>query len=563
MSTTNIRARLFSGASAFALFVSALALIAMAPLAFAVGPIVTTTPATSITTNDATLNGLEGDADAIATAFWVSTSTYTPVGGVSPVLPPDVYSTGGLPAVASSTTFSAQLSSATVPAGLLPITAGTTYYFNAWSEDAGGVWTPGAVLSFSTMSAPTITNVTPISGTTLGGTSITITGTGFMTGAGVTVGGNAATSVVVSSSTSITATTPAGTVGPQDVVVTNTDTGAATSTAGFTYTTPVVAAPTVSSISPTSGTTAGGTTVTITGTNLTGATLVQFGTNPATGVVVSSSTSITATSPAGAAGVVDVTVTTPGGTSATSSADQFTYTTPVILAPAISNIAVSGISSTTATVTWTTTPAGSSQVAYGTTASYGASSTLNTTSTTTHSVMLTGLTEGTVYHFAVSSANGTGTTTSSDNTFVTQSTASSTPLTVTSTTPVKTSATADGTFANGWSWVMHITTPDNEDAFRMLFSDWTGPAGTFQGDNNVRISSPQSSNASTTATGIISPDNNYGAWMYLTGDAAAGTPGRQIDVTIEVRIPVGTAAGSYTTNFGANSVPQAATSTTI
>ena len=87
---------------------------------------------------------------------------------------------------------------------------------------------------------------------------------------------------------------------------------------------PTLAAPTVTSVSPTSGPAAGGTSVTITGTGLTGATAVKFGATAATGVVVNSATSVTATSPAGT-GTVDVTVTTPGGTSATSAADHFTY----------------------------------------------------------------------------------------------------------------------------------------------------------------------------------------------------------------------------------------------
>jgi hypothetical protein len=68
--------------------------------------------------------------------------------------------------------------------------------------------------------------------------------------------------------------------------------------------------------------------VTITGANLDSATAVDFGSTPAT-VTADSATSITATSPASSAGPVDVTVTTVGGTSATSAADQFTYgTTP-------------------------------------------------------------------------------------------------------------------------------------------------------------------------------------------------------------------------------------------
>ena len=68
---------------------------------------------------------------------------------------------------------------------------------------------------------------------------------------------------------------------------------------------------------------AGGTLVTITGSGFTGATAVDFGTIAGDGLDVVSDTTITADSPAGT-GTVDVTVTTPSGTSATSSADQFT-----------------------------------------------------------------------------------------------------------------------------------------------------------------------------------------------------------------------------------------------
>ena len=66
----------------------------------------------------------------------------------------------------------------------------------------------------------------------------------------------------------------------------------------FTYT--AAAAPAVTSLSPTSGSTAGGTLVTITGTGFTGATAVDFGATAATNVTVVNDTSITADSPAGA-----------------------------------------------------------------------------------------------------------------------------------------------------------------------------------------------------------------------------------------------------------------------
>jgi hypothetical protein len=87
-----------------------------------------------------------------------------------------------------------------------------------------------------------------------------------------------------------------------------------------------VAAPTVSGVAPASGPAKGGITVTITGTNFTGATSVAFGAKAAARFTVVSATQITVTEPAGTAGkVVDITVTTPGGKSATSSADRFKY----------------------------------------------------------------------------------------------------------------------------------------------------------------------------------------------------------------------------------------------
>jgi hypothetical protein len=87
-------------------------------------------------------------------------------------------------------------------------------------------------------------------------------------------------------------------------------------------------APTITGVSPSTGTTLGGTSVTITGTNLTGATIVDFGSNAATGVSVTNSTTMTATSPATTtAGIADVTVTTPGGVSTTGASDHFTYVT--------------------------------------------------------------------------------------------------------------------------------------------------------------------------------------------------------------------------------------------
>jgi hypothetical protein len=160
---------------------------------------------------------------------------------------------------------------------------------------------------------PAITSVSPSSGPTAGGTPVTITGSGFVTGATVSIGGVAATSVNVASATSITAVTGAHAAGPVDVVVT-TPGGTATSTGGFTY---VVPPPAITSVSPGSGPTAGGTPVTITGSGFVAGATVSIGGVAATSVVVASATSITAVTGAHAAGPVDVVVTNPGGATGT------------------------------------------------------------------------------------------------------------------------------------------------------------------------------------------------------------------------------------------------------
>ncbi|MGO9754833.1 MAG: IPT/TIG domain-containing protein, partial [Solirubrobacteraceae bacterium] len=84
-------------------------------------------------------------------------------------------------------------------------------------------------------------------------------------------------------------------------------------------------APIVSGISPPVGPLAGGTVVTISGSRLSAASAVDFGPVAAQSFAIVSDTQLTATSPAGS-GTVEVTVTTPGGTSAAgSSAEEYTY----------------------------------------------------------------------------------------------------------------------------------------------------------------------------------------------------------------------------------------------
>lgn len=80
-----------------------------------------------------------------------------------------------------------------------------------------------------------VDSVAPSSGLIAGGTAVTITGTGFDTGADVEFDGVTATSIVVVNSTSITCVTPAGSAGTADVTVTNPDTETDTLVGGYTY----------------------------------------------------------------------------------------------------------------------------------------------------------------------------------------------------------------------------------------------------------------------------------------------------------------------------------------
>ena len=248
---------------------------------------------------------------------------------------------------------------ATAPAG----SAGTV---DVTVTTVGGTSATSAADQFTYVSAPTVTSISPTSGPTSGGTTVTITGTNFSGTTAVTFGATAATGFTVNSATQITATAPAHAAGTIDVRVTTVGGTSATSAADqFTY----VAAPTVTSVSPTAGPAAGGTSVVITGTNLSGATAVTFGGTAATGFTVNSATQITATAPAGSPGTVDVRVTTTGGTSATGAADQFTY----VATPTVTSISpTSGPQAGGTTVVLTgTNLGGATAVTFGATAATG------------------------------------------------------------------------------------------------------------------------------------------------------------------------------------------------
>ena len=153
---------------------------------------------------------------------------------------------------------------------------------------------------------PIITALSSTSDRTPGGAALAVTGSNFLPGATVFIGGVAATNVVVVDEHTITFNAPPGTEGPQDVVVVNTNGLTATLAQAFEY-----IAGHVFSVTPSRGLTTGGQSVLIRGVNFVDGSTIAFGGVLATGVIFIDSQHFAATTPAHADGTVDVEITEP------------------------------------------------------------------------------------------------------------------------------------------------------------------------------------------------------------------------------------------------------------
>ena len=329
--------------------------------------ITATTPAGSAGAVTVTVTSSGGQSGSLSNGF-----TYAGLPTVSSVSPNSGSTTGGTAVTITGTNFAtgATVTFGSTAATSVVVVNSTTITATTPAGSAGAVTVTvtnvgsqsGSLASgFTYTTTPTVSSVSPSSGPVAGGTAVTITGTNFATGATVKFGSTAATNVVVVNSTTITATTPAGTAGAVTVTVTSSGGQSGSLSNGFTY----VGLPTVSSVSPNSGPTTGGTAVTITGTNFATGATVTFGSTAATSVVVVNSTTITATTPAGSAGAVTVTVTNVGSQSG-SLASGFTYmVTPTVSSVSPNSGLVAG--GTAVTITGTNFATGAT-VKFGSTA---------------------------------------------------------------------------------------------------------------------------------------------------------------------------------------------------
>lgn len=194
----------------------------------------------------------------------------------------------------------------------------------------------GSVTStFKYVVSPTITGITPNYGSTEGGTDVIIDGTGFDDKCGVKVFfGGVEAAVKSLEPTRIVVTTPRNSEGFKDVTVINSvDYGLYTKKSGFEYRLPP-SRPAIESISPTSGSTDGGTEITVKGTDIRSGAVLTIGGRAATVISIETiqeggvyKSILVAKTPAGSAGEQEVRVTNPDGNYAVSPV-PFTYKIP-------------------------------------------------------------------------------------------------------------------------------------------------------------------------------------------------------------------------------------------
>lgn len=477
---------------------------------------VSTLPAVSVTSVGATLNGTNGSFDAIGHSFWVSTSTFSTV---SPTLPSGVYSTLDLGAIASSTSFSASLTSVTDFPAVIP---NTTYYFAAWTN-VGGTWFPGEILNFTTTN--TVTSASPVDLLSAGNFTILsktgITDTGSHT---TVIKGNIGSSAITSAAISVFCAEITGKIYGVDAAYV----GSGNQTC-FNGNPPLsnktLVDNAVGDMGIVYGDLAGRTNPTATelgAGNIGGMTLApglyKWGTD------VSIPTDVTLSG-----GANDIWIFQIAGNLSIASAGSVPSGIKVLLAGGAK----------ASNVFW--------QVGGSTGATLGTYSTFNGNIFTAKQIILE---TGAVLN-GRAFAQTQVTLDSSSVTNVNKSNIQSAALYVSSVEKTKGSATADGTFASGWRYVFHVTAPIGEQKLSMKFSDWTNiiASGSIHAADNIRISSAQADNNGEAI--LITGENNYSAPMLnLISDLDTEAPGRQVDLLVEVAVPVGTVNGLYTNSYG-------------
>ncbi|SDA39468.1 putative Ig domain-containing protein, partial [Pseudomonas sp. NFPP15] len=282
------------------------------------------------------------------------------------------------------------------------------------------------------------------------------------------------------------------------------------------------AVPTLTSVSPNSGSIAGATAVTLTGSNFTGATSVSFGGTAAPSYTVNNATTITATTPAHAAGAVNVTIITPGGSATLT--NGYTYAVP---APTVGPVSATVAANSSAnSITLSLSGGAATSVAVASAASHGTATASGTSISYTPTAGFSGTDS-----FTYTATNASGT---------------SSPATVTITVTPPTLAITPTTLPNGTQSTAYSQTLSTS-------------AGTAPYSYAITAGSLPAGMSLNTGTGTLSGTPTAGGAFNLTitaTDAYSATGSRAYTLLINGLPPVANALSTtVAANSSANTIP--------
>ncbi len=130
-------------------------------------------------------------------------------------------------------------------------------------------------------------------------------------------------------------------------------------------------------------------------------------------------------------------------------------------------------------------------------------------------------------------------------------------LEVTSIVKTKGTAIANGVFEDGWVYTFDITVPTNEKRLAMKLGDWvntSNASNTIATANNVRISSAQADNSGAKIV-LTEADVYSEPELTMATDLNSELAGMQVQVIVEVKVPTGSANGTYSTSYGIRTSP--------
>lgn len=203
------------------------------------------------------------------------------------------------------------------------------------------------------------------------------------------------------------------------------------------------------------------------------------------------------------------------------------------------------ISSTGADIVFEVNTAGSAIIYYGLDGSYGSSTAPAAFLPNAQTIIsLSGLNCNTTYYYSIYAVNTAGS--DPDSTSDASFTTGPCGIALNSLSMTKTSARANNKWSDGWEWTFNITVWDmNETNLKMKFNQWTG-AGALDAGNNMQFSVDSGSSWLN-----ITANSEYpAAGADISGIDNSANNGRQIEIKVRMKVPVGTLAGDYDSSYG-------------